>query len=175
LREVASTEPSWVRFQPVSLLGLTSFFAFELTSADQRLTRQFVLNIPLENAPDHRHERILRDLLSDRDRVLRFLLLLLMDHGARDFGVWFGDPGNGDGKSSFVHSMFQTALFESLVRALDRDPERIDQVAQVIEDLRKTPEAQGLLPANLAAIWQPIWQVRQQQVAREHERRRPNS
>jgi hypothetical protein len=71
--------------------------------------------------------------------------------------------------------MFQTALFESLVRALDRDPERIDQVAQVIEDLRKTPEAQGLLPANLAAIWQPIWQVRQQQVAREHERRRPNS
>jgi hypothetical protein len=54
-------------------------------------------------------------------------------------------------------------LFESLLRALDRDPERIDQVAQLIEDLCQTPEGRRLVPPRVEEILHPIWEVRRQQ------------
>jgi hypothetical protein len=42
------------------------------------LSQRFVLNVPLLDAPANCREHILRTLLSDPDRVLRFLLLLLI-------------------------------------------------------------------------------------------------
>lgn len=175
LQIVDYSKSPWVSFEPISLLGLTSFFAFEVTSEDQKLRRQFVLNIPLENAPANRQERILRDMLSDRDRVLRFLLLLLLDSGARDFHKVIEGENGGDGPITFVHSMFGSTLFESLVRALDREPERLDQVAQVISDLRGTAEGNELLPNGLEEIWKPIWSVRQKQIEREKTKRKRES
>ena len=65
------------------------------------------------------------------ERVLRFLLLLLSDTAARDFSQWAGTVPPTDGKRGAIHSLFESTLFESLLRALDRDPERIDQVAQL--------------------------------------------
>jgi hypothetical protein len=169
-KDLCFEEWEWGRFEPVSLIGLTSFFAFELTSGDERFSGQFVLNIPLQNAPENRRENILRHLLSDRERVLRFLLLLLIDSDASDFGRWVQPTEGGDGKAGFFGGMFQGTLFESLMRALDRDPLRIDQVAQIIEDLGKTAEGQKLLPENLQAVWEPIWKVRQRQLAHQREK-----
>lgn len=154
----------WVRFTSVSLLGLTAFFAFQVSSPDGRFQTTFVLKVPLENAPDHRNEHILRHLLGDRDRLMRFLLLLLMDHGARDFAGLLNGSAPKGGKGGTVVAMFDSTLLESLLRAIDREPERIDQVAEVIADLEKTPEGQSLLPTNLAAIWDPIWRTRQKQL-----------
>jgi hypothetical protein len=155
---------SWVEFAPISLLGLTSFFVFEVESVALKVSRQFVLKIPLTNAPQNRHEAILRDLLSDRDRVLRFLLLLLLDAGARDLSKLTDTSKRGDKTFTFMHSMFGATLFESLIRVLDRDPERIEQVAQVILDLRQTEDGKALLPDDLDTIWEPIWAVRSQQI-----------
>jgi hypothetical protein len=165
LHDVQYTHEQWVRFESVSLLGLTSFYVLVVESADQKLTRQFVLNVPLEDAPAHRQDFILRNMLGDSDRVLRFLLLLLMDTGARDIGTVFGEAKLGTDHSTFIQSLFGTTLFESLVRSLARDPERIDHVAEVIDDLRMTSEGRRLLPANLDAIWNPVWTIRQKQIA----------
>jgi hypothetical protein len=49
-----------------------------------------------------------------------------------------------------------------MVRALDHDPTRLDQIAAVIDDLRATPEGRDLLPIEFDAIWGPIWAMRQQ-------------
>jgi PLD-like domain len=157
-------QKTWVRFEPVSFAGLTSFVAFELTDAEKGFRKRFVLNVPLVGAPDNRREFILRNLLSDPERVMRFLLLLLMDHRARDFSDLLADPGPTNGAPSPIHAMFGSTLFESLLRALDRDPERIDHVAHVISDLRKTPEGAALLPKGLDEIWEPIWSIRQNQL-----------
>ena len=164
LRPVSVGSPEWVSFSGISLIGLTSFVAFHVASGGTRFTRRFVLNIPLQNVPENRGEHILRHLLSDRDRVLRFLLLLLLDHNASDFGRIFGSPGESEGNTSAIHGFFQATLFESLMRALDHDPERLEHVAQVIDDLRKSPDGADLLPQDLSAVWDPIWQVRQRQL-----------
>ena len=49
---------------------------------------------------------------------------------------------------------------------LDRDPERLEQVAQLILDLRQTDDGKALLPDDLDAIWEPIWAVRSRQIER---------
>lgn len=163
-RPVQFDSEAWVRFTGVSLLGLTSFVAFQVTSEDLPYAERFVLNIPLENAPENRDEKILRHLLSDRDRVLRFLLLLLLDHDASEFVRLLNESGQAESNVSVIHRFFNCTLFESLMRALDRDPQRLEQVAQVIDDLKKSPEGRELLPADLSEIWEPIWEVRQRQL-----------
>lgn len=173
-RGVDVGQECWVTFESVSMLGLTSFFVFELTSPDQRFRKPFVLNIPLLNPPAQRHESILRSVLSDREHVRRFLLLLMSDAGARDFARWLQDS-NDDSETTptAFAGLAESTLLESLLRALDRDPEQLDQVAQVIHDLRESPTGSDLLPADLDAIWQPIWAVRQKQLAaREAARQR---
>jgi hypothetical protein len=176
LHEVAGrlmdpSQATWVTFEKVSFEGLTSFFAFEIASPAESLCRRFVLNIPLLDAPTNRRETILRTLLSDPDRVLRFLLLLLMDHDARDFGTWFSESGKAEGNRSAIHSMFESTLFESLVRALDREPTRLDHVSQVIHDLSQTPEGRQLLPKGFEEIWAPVWEVRKRQREQDSQRR----
>lgn len=165
-RALQPAEPCWAEFDQLSFDALTSFFAFEIAAPAESLKQRFVLNLTLEGAPPNRRERVLRSLLSDSDRVLRFLLLLLMDHEARDFGSLFRSK-HQQGKRPFVHSMFESTLFESLVKALDCDPIRIEQVAQVVHDLSETPEGKALLPKGFEAIWNPIWEVRQRQLAQQ--------
>lgn len=160
--------PIWVEFESISILGLTSFFVIEVESVSLKSTRRFVLNIPLVGTPENRHEAILRELLSDRERVMRFLLLLLLDTGARDLSKFFGMAGEGegesDGQSGYFFSLFGATLFESLMKALDHDPERLEQVASVIMDLQKTEEGRDLIPEDFSDVWNPIWAVRTQQI-----------
>ena len=52
------------------------------------------------------------------------------------------------------------SLFESLVKAVDRAPERLDHVATLIEDLGQDTDGQPLLPDGFLEIWEPIWAAR---------------
>lgn len=170
LFDVDLTGPQWARIPSLSLLGLTAFFVFEVESSDHKLKRQFVLNIPLEGAPEGRRDAVLRHLLSDQSRVLRFLLLLLSDGGPNDLSRLFTSPTNHKVEDGALGSLFSASLFESLVQTLDRNPERLDHISAVISDLRQTPEGRKLLPDELDAIWEPIWNVRQQQKAESGDR-----
>jgi hypothetical protein len=150
---------------PLSREALTPFFAFACTAhqGDRTFTARFVLHLPLIGAPTDRREAVLRALLRDREAVLRFLLFLLAgsDPAAPDLPIDIlpGDanpqpPPNGA-------SAPPRPLFEALVRALDRDPARLDQIATVVADLRKTADGQHLLPDDFDQIWEPVWAARQ--------------
>jgi len=161
-QEINLAATRWCRFEGLSVDAITSFFAFEVTDRDATLARRFVLNLRLQGEPANRRERMLRNLLENREGVLRYFLLLLLDEGARQFGLPDLNP-SAEKKLGTPWRLFEASLFESLVRALDRDPERIDQVAQVVADLRQTAEGQALLPEDFDAIWLPLMSVRSRQ------------
>jgi len=149
-------------FEPVSIEALTSFFAFEITATvDGRdLSAAFVLNLPLLGEPEDRRERILLSMLKNRDEVRRYLLLLLAEAASSPSEVLdviraLNGTGQGDGRGSLG-----LPLFEVMVKALYRNPESLDRVAQLISDLRKTPEGRDLLPEGLETVWEPIWATR---------------
>ena len=53
------------------------------------------------------------------------------------------------------------ALLEPLLRALDREPTRLDDVARILSDLRSTEDGRAKLPASMDEIWAPIWAARE--------------
>ncbi|MEZ5285582.1 MAG: hypothetical protein R2712_12420 [Vicinamibacterales bacterium] len=52
-------------------------------------------------------------------------------------------------------------MLESFLRALDRDPGRLDYVQRLVADLRSTEEGRQLLPPEFDAMWAPIWELRE--------------
>ena len=154
-------------FRSLSFESISGFFAFELTVhvGAQTLRSRFVQNLPLINPPADRQERLLRALLSDENRVLRYLILLLAAEGhdgALDVAVQTMTRPPGDHPSS--STLLPVDLFESLVRTLADSPSRLDQIQRLVADLQQTGSL-DLLPADFMAIWPQIWAVRQQNAA----------
>jgi hypothetical protein len=164
-------EPTWAEFDFLTMLSLTSFYVFLIeTESPKKMTREFVLNIPLTNEPSGRREALLKHLLSDKERVLRFLMLLLSDADADAFANMFNATDGGSETFQFSSLLNGPTLFESLMRCVERDPARLEQVAEIISDLEKSSDGRELLPEELDAIWRPIWNVAQRQLARGSKR-----
>lgn len=150
------------RFEPLTADALTQFFAFEATLRRGGLEKcgRFVVNVPLIGAPADRRDRVLRQLLRNSEQVLRLIWLLLAD---ADVSVqdWV-EVGTGTGAGPWRSaSAGGFPVLETMLRALDRDPAKLDEVAKLVADLRRTPEGAQLLPPGFDAIWEPIWKTRE--------------
>lgn len=169
-QDINPNEVTLAAFADVSLTGLTAFYVFEATSlTDDKLSQRFVLTASLANPPARRREQLLRSLLSNREQVLKFLLMLLEDDtGSIDPQSLLNPTVTGNSTES---SLFGSGtLLEMLLGALDRTPHRIDQIADILRDLKKSPEGLALLPDRFREIWRPIWKVRRKQIRRAEKR-----
>ena len=156
-----------VIFDNVSMMGLTGFFAFRLTAhhADQEASVAFVLNLPVSGMPPERDKHILRSIISDKNRFVRYLLFLLAE-GADTFSTAellavSRDEGDGDG--TFLYG--DLPLLEELVRAYSRQPDKIDRIARLIDDLEESEEGRALLPEGFEQIWQAFLAARDQEAS----------
>lgn len=149
----------------LSLLALTGFLGVEIEAREGGISRRsaFALSLPLDGAPEDRAQRLLAALLADSRQVLRLMRLLLesdqltIEEFAQT-GVGRGGPQRGQA-SAYLQD---EALLEPLMKALGDDPRRLDAVARLLEDLERTEDGRSLLPAGIKAIWDPVWQVRQE-------------
>ncbi len=150
-------------FGDISFEALSAFFAFQvlLRGEDQEVRRRFVVTAELVGAPENRRERLLRSLLENPRRVLQLLLLILMGEGADVSGFVQAARFDGTDRRGFTGGWGQATLLEALLRSLSQSPRRIDEVARLISDLRRTPEGRGLLPEGLDEVWEPLWAARE--------------
>jgi hypothetical protein len=159
-RPLAPAFSKGVRFSPISFGGLTAFFAIELESdsRDARASLRFVVDALLVGAPANRYDRLLTAILRDKSDVLRYLMLLLADEQA---ATVFESFVSADGQHG---NAWQAAtglpVLESMVRALARDPERLDYIARLLDSLEASDEGRALIPDGLSAVWEPIWEAR---------------
>ena len=152
---------SGVRFDRVSFDALTAFFAIELTATEDRTTEaiRFVITAELEGAPQDREDRLLTRILRNKADVLRYLHLLLAPDDQPLAGLLDANAGGEDRQFA---GFGDTALFETMARALARDPQRLDHAASLIESLRRTSGGQELLPSGFDDVWEPIWAAREE-------------
>lgn len=165
LQSVPIRNPA-VKFCEVSFEAITSFFVFQLKLAleDKWGECEFVVNVPMEGEPPDRRERLLLALLKDANHVLKYLLMLLADDGwdaRKALDLLDGEPGGTHGPHQQSESGLP--LLEPMLRALVKDPSKLDSVARIIADLSKTPEGRARIPAGFDEIWLPIRQVKESQ------------
>lgn len=157
----------WTLDFEVSFGGLSSFFAFELVARKGKTKRdvRFAVNATLIGAPEDRRERILASILSDRGKVLRYLLFLLSDGGPDDEGLEaVGHLLTIEGTGRWDWGTLELPLFETMVRALARDPSRLDHIDRLVRDLEASGHAEDRLPERFREIWDPIWSAREVKV-----------
>ena len=148
----------------LSFAGLTAFVAFDFEARDEQIasmTSRFVLRLPVEGMPAGRRERVLKSILRDGGQVLRLLLLLLEDPEEPGFGQILVGPSREGSAESGISGWSERQLFESLLKTLSHSPERLDDVAGLVKELKASPETAGLLPPRFDEIWEPIREARE--------------
>jgi len=143
-----------VRFKELSLEQLTGFFAFTLKIKSMGDPINFVLNLPVSGMPKNRDDQIFQVILSDKNNFIRYLLLLLFEgeysYLASNIDEKIKGFSKGKGRWFFGVEM---PLFEELVRAYSRDPDKIKRISRIINKLSKTEEGRKLLPVEFKDIW----------------------
>ena len=99
-------------FARLSYAGLTPLIAFSITAKIGETERKsvFVMNLPLQGAPEDRQDRVVRSLIENRDQLLRYILFLLAcgDEAAASSGDLrrlLKSPGDGAERGS-AESLF---------------------------------------------------------------------
>lgn len=146
-------------FVAMTLERLTPFLAVRahLRSGEQLIDDEFVLSVPLVNPPYGREARLLSVMLTNRGDVLRYLMYLLSGDEREAVQALGGyeegtPPGADDAARAGAISV---PLLEVLLRALDREPEKLEAIRRVVDDLRSA-ENDHLLPQDWDAAWAPI-------------------
>ena len=137
------------------LADLTAFIGFRLSVGVQGVDDiRMALRLPAEGMPDDRMHHVLRGLLDSPGKFLRFLRALL--GGLDQLVGWTRDEGKGNGSASWGVGAGGETLLDDLVRTASRDPERLEPVRRLINDLRKTEEGRRIVPDDLLAVWTAV-------------------
>ncbi len=160
---IAEGTEAIVRFGTHSLEAITPFIAFRVVASSGSVTKAacFVVRLPLRGAPDDRLERYLRILIKDTAGFLRLLMLILRDWTSASWLM--GDP---DSTSDLPARAFGEAgggtLLETMLESLDRDPEKLDRITDLMEELKRDDVIDDILPRNFLNIWKAVAGFRQE-------------
>jgi hypothetical protein len=135
-------------------------FLLDAENAGKKLSLSFVLNLPISGLPAERDKRILHDIIADKGRFLRYLLMLL---AGEDAGNAFLCTFRSDGQSEGNSFSLDLPLLEELVKAYSRHPEKLDRIASLIADLKESGQDRDLLPEGFESIWQTFMLARKKE------------
>ena len=153
-RRITPAEPFEVRFE-TSLEHISRFLAFELRHASGEETG-FVVPVPLMGVPEHRDQHLLKLLIGNAERFLRYLLALLYEDSTQvELGALVESI---DSEQSGGNSAVSLAVLEQLLRTMRRDPSKLVGLHPLVADLK----ADDALPAGFAELWEAIREVLQE-------------
>ncbi|PWH07912.1 hypothetical protein DEO23_01920 [Brachybacterium endophyticum] len=163
-RELAATT-TW----DLAAENITPFLAVETTagSGEARATRRCLIKVPIIGDVIDRRQRALASLLNNSDRVLRYLALLLgfddpsqavpaqdVDDDTLTVGIDLSVEADNEAAQPP-----QIVLFEPLVRAAGQDIGRLASVAEQVDELRRLPNADALIPPEFLQMWDVVLQI----------------
>ena len=151
-RRVAMGDPLEVRFE-TSLEAISGFLAFELAHEEGTLTG-FVVPVALTSVPEHRERALLRSLVGNAERFLRYLLALLDEESGQTDLLDAVERVSRDAATD-RHGPASLPVLEKLLRAMRRDPAKLAGLHPLVSDLA----ADDALPEGFAELWAMIYDV----------------
>ena len=154
LAEEHCHHPNHLSWQ-LPLSHLTAFVAFRMSvdvgGVDDL---RFAMRLPAKGLPSDRTARILRTLIDNPSKFLHFLRALL--GGLEGETAFLPRDGAGGNSAAWEGVFGGETLLEDLVRAASRDPERLDVVRRLVNDLRETEDGRAMIPPDLFELWRSI-------------------
>jgi hypothetical protein len=148
------------RFGPIGFAALSGFLACRIAITREGVRREsrFVLNVRTQGMPDDRLERLLVSQISDRERLIKLLLILLQPPESVDVLV---DAMSGPEAwhEAVQRPNGEAALFESLIRATLSGREQLLEVGRLLQELTRTVEGRALVPPSILDLWSEVKKV----------------
>lgn len=150
--------PVRIGLEPRDVADITAFFAVKASAVleGRQYERSTVLRALIVNDPQDRFDHVLVRQLDSPEKFLRFLMLLLAIGGqsmSAGLDATLGSEG--------VFGRSTEGLFEMLVRAMAVQPESLDRLSTIVENLEKNGKAQDVLPQGWDEVWTAIRQARE--------------
>lgn len=142
-------------FPAISEAALTSFVAFEIKGErdGSSASTGFVLNLPITGLPETRMNSVLRRIISSKSQFLRYLMMLLYNEESLTPRMIAGIDGGCNDTHGSGGDQNDLPLLEDLVRTYSRQPDRLERINRLVEELASTPEGKEILPEGFADLW----------------------
>lgn len=134
-----------IEFSNIHLKDLSKLFVINVTDNISGLNKSSILKLNIENLPANREEAVVRSLINNKSDLFRLLRLLLSDDivDALLDGPPDGTPGKGSSKWNYPTDD-EYAIFEKMMVASSRNPEKLKEVKTVIDYLENNNSSQGI-------------------------------
>jgi hypothetical protein len=140
-----------VTFANLEMVDVTPFLVLRVTDS-RRATRSTVVYAALTGDPPGRRDELIARQVDTPEKFLRFLALLLALTGAGQMGGPFGEGAGGAGWHAG-----QAGVFETLVRALGAKMSALEDIAPLVERLRRSEKGRQVLPVGFGELWDLVW------------------
>jgi len=157
-----------VVFPEIAAPDLSRLVGFQLAvrCEGQELSTSFVLNLLQEGFPEDRDVLILSSILGDGGKFLRYLLFLLTEEeGLEVADALLESPAHEPGAPFQFGALVGMPLFEQLVRAFSRSPEKIDRADDLVRDLLRADAGREVVPEEFLALWEAFRLARRTEAA----------
>lgn len=155
--EVFPDESIQAAFGPMDVDQISAFVVITATAGDGSTASAVVL-ADLVGAPANRLDEVIARQVDTPEKFLRFLALLL----GIGQPAWAVGPATAGSAAPSAGTVFEApGMLELLMRALVEHPDRLDDLARLVERLGAREDRASVLPAGFAEIWAVVDTVRQ--------------
>lgn len=151
-RGVSAGEPLSARFE-TTLENISGFLAFEIAHDDGILT-EFVVPVALVGLPEQRERLLMRALVGNAERFLRYVLALL-DEDPSQMDLLDALDGDRPDRTAEGSGALALPVLEKLLRTMRRDPTKLAALHPLVSDLA----ADDALPPGFADLWATVHEV----------------
>ena len=151
-----------ILFSALTIDSLTSFIAFEIKINNQESTA-FVLNLDFAEEPQKRKERILTAIISDQNKFIKFLYLLLQDKD-QFFLTGQNSLFKSNKSSRSQNNYLGLPLMEDLLQSLTDNVGAIDRIERIVREIEASDQKR--IPEEFYDLWEAIVEVRREDIER---------
>lgn len=144
-----------ITFANLTSTGISSLIAFEIKNKTRQQHLRFILKIQVSDLPSDRDAEILKTLINNKDAFLQYLKLLL-GHIYETENI---AAKNAEKDSYWLSRLLddETTLFEDLFRIYMQEPERLQDIKKLVQDLGG--ENCAYIPKEFIQLWQAFEQA----------------
>lgn len=140
------------RFENINESNLSRFLRFEIFHKKE-LQREFLMKLNINGMPEGRISKIIKGIISDRDKFFEYLRFLLADDFDKEAGNRGSEGGSDNGNSGIWD--VKSPIFEQLLITASRRPGRLKEIDEIIRQLLEGDEQdrKEIVPQEFLTMW----------------------
>lgn len=142
--------------QKFKVSQLSRYFVVNITYKGE-LERSFIIKADIINIPfDERENRVIAEIIDSQDKFLAYLRLLLSEKGIVDEAIELKNEAGRlkhDIVGMPIWERYRFPLFEELLKAASRQPEKLRRIDETIGRLSALKETESFITTELLQLW----------------------